>query len=115
MLSQKLYPVHFPGKGTGYPAPSPQTRTSGTTASGSSILILLTKPETNQVLPQLAHNYATLKPVNLTGYKALYRSCGDTVCGPGVPPVVPLGRTLCPASPSLQWVPWVSVPHFPGQ
>jgi hypothetical protein len=25
----------------------------------------------------------------------------------------PLNRTLCPASPSLQWVPWVSVPHLP--
>ncbi len=53
-------PCSFPGKGTSYPAPSPQTRTSGTTASGSSVLILLTKPETNQAIPELAHNIAAL-------------------------------------------------------
>jgi hypothetical protein len=99
--------VGFPGKGTGYPALPPQIRTSGTPASGSSVLILLTKPETNRAIPQLAHSYATLK--------ALHRSCGDTVCGPGVPPVVPSDGSLCPASPSLQWVAWVSLPHLTGQ
>ena len=51
---------NIPGKGTSSPAPSPQTRTSGTTASGSSVLILLTKPETNQAIPELAHNIAAL-------------------------------------------------------
>src|SRR5207302_2107690 len=25
----------------------------------------------------------------------------------------PSRKTLCPALPSLQWVPWVSVPHLP--
>jgi hypothetical protein len=40
---------------------------------------------------------------------------GDTICGLGVPLVVPSRRTLRPASPSLQWVPWASVPHLPGQ
>ena len=30
-------------------------------------------------------------------------------------PVGPLNKTLCPASPSLQWVLWASVPHLPGQ
>ena len=40
-----------PGKCTGYPAHSPQTRTSGTTASGSSVLILLTESENNQAVP----------------------------------------------------------------
>jgi hypothetical protein len=29
-----------------------------------------------------------------------------------VPPIFPSNRTLCPASPSLQWVPWASVPHL---
>jgi hypothetical protein len=53
-------------------------------------------------------------PVGTTGSDTLRRSCGDTVCGLGVPPVVPFNRTLCPASPSLQWVPWVSVPHLIG-
>ena len=44
--------------------------------------------------------------------------CGSysyTVCGLEVPPVGPYSRTLCPASPSLQWVPWASVPHLTGQ
>ena len=31
----------------------------------------------------------------------------------GVSPIVPSRKTLCPASPSLQWVPWASVPHLP--
>jgi hypothetical protein len=63
--------------------------------------------DAKQVLPTLVHNYVVLN--------ALHRSCGDTVCGLEVPPVVPFGRTLCPASPSLQWVPWTSVPHLTGQ
>ena len=29
-----------------------------------------------------------------------------------VPPIFPPSRTLCPASPSLGWVPWASVPHL---
>ena len=36
------------------------------------------------------------------------------VCDLGVSPIFPPSRTLCPASPSLQWVPWASVPHLPG-
>ncbi|MGB2690840.1 MAG: hypothetical protein WBC36_17805 [Desulfobacterales bacterium] len=64
---------------------------------------------------QLAHNYAALKPIDLTGYKALHRSCGDTVCGLRVPPVVPFDRSLCPAPPSLQWVAWASLPHLLDQ
>ena len=59
----ELWLLNVPGKGTGYPAPSPQIRTSGTTASGSSVLILLTKPETNQAVPRLAHNFATLPAI----------------------------------------------------
>ena len=39
----------------------------------------------------------------------------DTVGDLKVPPVGPFNKTLCPASPSLQWVPWASVPHLPGQ
>ena len=31
-----------------------------------------------------------------------------------VSPIVPSKETLCPASPSLQWVPWASVPHLPA-
>jgi len=37
------------------------------------------------------------------------------VCDLEVPPIVPSSKTLCPASPSLQWVPWAPVPHLPGQ
>jgi hypothetical protein len=36
------------------------------------------------------------------------------VGGLDVSPIVPPSRTFCPASPSLQWVPWASVPHLPG-
>jgi len=39
----------------------------------------------------------------------------DTVGDLKVSPVGPLNKTLCPASPSLQWVLWASVPHLPGQ
>ena len=28
---------------------------------------------------------------------------------------MPSSETLCPASPSLPWVPWASVPHVPGR
>ena len=34
---------------------------------------------------------------------------------PGVSPIGPSRKTLCPASPSLQWVPWALVPHLTGQ
>ena len=30
-----------------------------------------------------------------------------------VSPIYPPSRTVCPASPSLQWVPWALVPHLP--
>jgi hypothetical protein len=39
----------------------------------------------------------------------------DTVGDLNVSPVGPFNKTLCPASPSLQWVLWASVPHLPGQ
>ena len=39
----------------------------------------------------------------------------DTVGDLNVSPVAPFNKTLCPTSPSLQWVPWASVPHLPGQ
>ena len=29
-------------------------------------------------------------------------------------PVIPSNNMLCPTSPSLQWIPWVSVLHLPG-
>lgn len=32
-----------------------------------------------------------------------------------MPLVVPFNETLCPASPSLQWAPWASVPHLLSQ
>src|SRR5713101_2573821 len=36
----------------------------------------------------------------------------DTVGEPGVSPIGPSRQTFCPALPSLQWVPWVLVPHL---
>jgi hypothetical protein len=52
--------VPHPGKGTGYPAPSPQIRTCRFPASGSSVLYLFTGIETIQATPRMAHDYATL-------------------------------------------------------
>ena len=40
---------------------------------------------------------------------------GNTVYGLYVPAVVLSVETSYPASPSLQWVAWVSLPHHPGQ
>src|SRR5437870_5729491 len=36
----------------------------------------------------------------------------DTVCDLGVSPIFPHSRVFCPASPSLQWIPWASVLHL---
>jgi hypothetical protein len=38
----------------------------------------------------------------------------EMVGGLGVAPLFPPRSTFCPASPSLPWVPWASVPHLPG-
>jgi hypothetical protein len=43
---------------------------------------------------------------------AILWSFMDTVGEPGVSPRGPPRKTLCPALPSLQWVPWVAVPHL---
>ena len=37
------------------------------------------------------------------------------VCDFCVSPIVPTRETLCPASPSLQWVAWASLPHLTVQ
>jgi hypothetical protein len=47
-----------PGKGTGYPAPSPQTRTCAMNASGSSVASSLRQWRTKQATPRLAPNFA---------------------------------------------------------
>jgi hypothetical protein len=44
---------------------------------------------------------------------ALCWRCGNPVGRHGVLPGFPSSRTVCPASPSLPWVPWASVPHLP--
>ncbi len=95
-----------PGKGTGSPAPSPQTRTSAMNASGSSVTTSLRQWRTTQATPRLAHNCADPGPAILWSFM-------DTVGEPGVSPLGPPRETLCPALPSLQWVPWVAVPHLP--
>jgi hypothetical protein len=48
----------LPGKGTGYPAPSPQTRTCAMNASGSSVANSLRAWLTTQATPRLAHTFA---------------------------------------------------------
>src|SRR5208337_48501 len=45
---------------------------------------------------------------------AILRSFVDTVCELEVSPIFPSDETLCPASPSLQRVPWTSVPRLPN-
>ncbi len=45
---------------------------------------------------------------------AILRSFVATVCELEVSPICPSEETLCPASPSLRWVLWTSVPHLPG-
>ena len=51
----------------------------------------------------------------ISACSAIPWSCVDMVCDLEVSPIFPSSGTLCPASPSLQWVPWASVPHLPSQ
>src|SRR5262249_5735227 len=55
----------FPGKGTGYPAPSPQTRTCAINASGSSVASSVRQWLTKQATPRVAHHFAD--PVQFSG------------------------------------------------
>jgi len=55
----------LPGRCTGYPAHPPHIRTWRTTSSGSSVLILLTRLKTKQVIPRLAHSYAVLQTIDI--------------------------------------------------
>ena len=90
---------------------------------------------------RLAHNFATLQTssavvVNHRHGKRIFVKCASVVntisgwliacsaifwsfvkivCDLEVSPIFPPKKTLCPASPSLQWVPWASVPHLIGQ
>ena len=57
----------FPGKGTGYPAPSPQTRTCAMNTSGSSVASSLRQWLTKQATPRLAHNFADPGPARCCG------------------------------------------------
>ena len=57
----------LPGKGTGYPAPSPQTRTCAMNASGSSVASSLRQWLTKQATPRLAHNCADPGPARCCG------------------------------------------------
>ncbi len=109
------------GKGTSYLAPSPQSRTCRTTASGSSVLILLTTPETKQATPRLAHNFTALQTVLCVVDEIPYpdsaqpapQSLGVSLIWlvipeylPSFPPRKRYARLLLPYSGSLG-------PHFP--
>jgi hypothetical protein len=48
-----------------------------------------------------------------TPCSAVHGPAGVRVGELNVSPLVPARGTLCPTSPSLPWVPWVSVPHLP--
>jgi hypothetical protein len=75
----------LPGRPSGCPPGPPQTRTCPIKAYGSSGMTLL--------------------PC------AIHWDFADTIGELKVSPVIPPSRTSCPASPSLPWVPWASVPH----
>ena len=51
----------LPGKGAGYPAPSPQIWTWRFPSSSSSVQIFLIESSTKQATPRLAHNYPTFR------------------------------------------------------
>ena len=63
----------------------------------------------------MAHSFAALQALDIVACHAIRCSFVDTVGDLKVSPVGPFNKTLCPASPSLQWVLWASVPHLPGQ
>jgi len=99
-----------PGRSRDYSRRPPQTRTWRFPSSGSSVLIAQ-KPNRRQ--PRLAHDICCpVKNILCFDCFAIRVSFVDTVCELNVSPVVPLSRVSCPASPSLQWVPWASVPHL---
>jgi hypothetical protein len=60
---------------------------------------------TKQATPRLAHNFAVPWQHYCTASCAILWGFGNMVCDHGVSPIVPPRSTLCPASPSLQWVP----------
>jgi len=86
-------------------------RTSGIPAYGSSIPTLFTKPEAKQSTC-LAHNFAAHRTI---AYFTILRFCVDMVCDLWVSPIFPSVNTLCPVSPSLQWVAWAPLPHLLNQ
>jgi len=59
--------IVLPGKGTGYPAPSPQTRTCAMNASGASGASSLRQWLTKQATPRLAHHFAAPGPARCCG------------------------------------------------
>jgi hypothetical protein len=101
----------LPGRPSGYPPGPPQIRTWTINSYGSSVLISQ-KPSRSH--PTWRITFATPQVVTTPTCSAIHWSSVDTVGELKVSPVFPTSRTLCPASPSLQWVLWVSVPHLPN-
>jgi hypothetical protein len=106
-LSPAPWSTGLPGRSSGCPPLPPQTRTCPIKASGSSVAAGLSLRQTKQ------GRFPVWRITVAVPASQIHRRFVDTVCEHGVSPVVPSGRTLCPASPSLQWVPWTSVPHLP--
>ena len=99
----RRFSVHFRVEPAGYPAGPP------------------TDPDvTNSVIRFLGdRSVNTLRHMTLLPCKSL-RTCStfcwsfvEMVCDHDVSPIVPSNRASCPASPSLQRVPWTSVPRLP--
>jgi hypothetical protein len=100
-----------PGRGSGYPPPPPTDPdvSNSLIRFVSSHRLAWVTPFTRQWLTQgCAHRLGRITML----HPALCYTCVDTSYGLKVPLVVPHSRTLCPASPSLRWVPCASVPHL---
>ncbi len=101
---------HFvPGRSAGYPsAPHtvPYVKVSLIRFLGSHRLYTNGKPNRPHPVWRI-----TLLPCRLSTCSAIPCCFVNTVCDLKVSPIFPPRWTLCPASPSLKWVPWTSVPH----
>ncbi len=73
--------------------------------------------DARQTTLRLAHNFAALQTISDSEQPAQQFPEVALIwfVGPESLPYFPPGKTLYPASPSLQWVPWTSVPHLTGQ
>jgi len=100
--------VRWPGRGSSYLPPPPQTPACRIPAQGSSVPPLLTKVETHLATPRWAHSWATLSPVtSFTLTRAVWLEVhGLKVPFPSFLPATRYTQPRLPSGGSLG-------PHFP--